>query len=637
MDTTTYEYVHPKTGTRAYVSHDVYENDPTNPEFIAHVPGLRATKHGSFEKAQKRLHMHGYDKHETPVKETGDVPVNRTYRATMESFDQSINESKVSHRNYSWGKLTTIGDAGSTVVLHPEHQDMVKNLSDGSSTQFKDEQNIRWNVKRSGDDLEFSAQAGHGGKHTVSRDKILNESSQEWKIIPHMDAKDPKSGHPMYGEILHAATGTRVQYHIDDKGRARSGMMRSPTLEGLMAMHSARLQKNESLYESTVEDKISYHKNMAAEKMKEYNQLIKKGSETGLKGHYQKSANAAYDVAQQHKVKLKYFQQQKRLGNYRIDESAAPGMEDWIKANKAGFIDQYGEKKGLQVLYATAWKLHDKKLNESDDLWSKINSKNYDAALKHADLSDDSDAQIELTNRAFKDSKLAHAIIGSDSIPEGTKARLIHHDDPKVRLAQLNHARKHDYVNLLEETQVKLVESSDAFDESEQHRELAEKAKAAGNMGAYHAHMANAHDSRAQWHESKGRANLADAAAEKAAFHHAESLKHDYVMENTDGTHEPLSEMVMDVIHHPVLGKVEWRNEAGKHMITMDNAKSRDDGVVNIHTMGPHKEFAAGKHAEIAKKWEFLKQRLIKEDGQWVALGGLNTLIESIFSELEGK
>ncbi len=40
----------------------------------------------------------------------------------------------------------------------------------------------------------------------------------------------------------------------------------------------------------------------------------------------------------------------------QVDEVSAPGQEAWIKKNKQHFIDQYGKKKGLEVLYATAWK-----------------------------------------------------------------------------------------------------------------------------------------------------------------------------------------------------------------------------------------------------------------------------------------
>ena len=41
-----------------------------------------------------------------------------------------------------------------------------------------------------------------------------------------------------------------------------------------------------------------------------------------------------------------------------LDEKAAPGQEEWIKSHKQDFIKQYGKDKGLQVLYATAWKRH---------------------------------------------------------------------------------------------------------------------------------------------------------------------------------------------------------------------------------------------------------------------------------------
>jgi hypothetical protein len=35
-----------------------------------------------------------------------------------------------------------------------------------------------------------------------------------------------------------------------------------------------------------------------------------------------------------------------------VTESAAPGQEDWIRANKARFIKEYGKEKGLRILYA---------------------------------------------------------------------------------------------------------------------------------------------------------------------------------------------------------------------------------------------------------------------------------------------
>jgi hypothetical protein len=48
-----------------------------------------------------------------------------------------------------------------------------------------------------------------------------------------------------------------------------------------------------------------------------------------------------------------------------VQEVSPPGKEaeKWIKANKKRFIDQYGEKKGEQVLYAKAWKQFGESVN----------------------------------------------------------------------------------------------------------------------------------------------------------------------------------------------------------------------------------------------------------------------------------
>lgn len=56
--------------------------------------------------------------------------------------------------------------------------------------------------------------------------------------------------------------------------------------------------------------------------------------------------------------------------NDALLEVAPPDMEDWIKSNKERFIKEYGKKKGLNILYATAWKQHNEKLDdmiEEDD------------------------------------------------------------------------------------------------------------------------------------------------------------------------------------------------------------------------------------------------------------------------------
>jgi len=50
----------------------------------------------------------------------------------------------------------------------------------------------------------------------------------------------------------------------------------------------------------------------------------------------------------------------KKVNESIMNEVAPPDpkIEKWINANKERFIKQYGEKKGKEVLYATAWKKH---------------------------------------------------------------------------------------------------------------------------------------------------------------------------------------------------------------------------------------------------------------------------------------
>lgn len=59
-----------------------------------------------------------------------------------------------------------------------------------------------------------------------------------------------------------------------------------------------------------------------------------------------------------------------------IDEVTAPGQEAWVKANKKRFVDQYGKKKGMSVLYATAWKRSkgDKATESIEECWDQAMS-----------------------------------------------------------------------------------------------------------------------------------------------------------------------------------------------------------------------------------------------------------------------
>jgi len=50
----------------------------------------------------------------------------------------------------------------------------------------------------------------------------------------------------------------------------------------------------------------------------------------------------------------------KKIQENIVNEVAPPDpkIEKWVKANKERFVKEYGKKKGMEVLYATAWKRH---------------------------------------------------------------------------------------------------------------------------------------------------------------------------------------------------------------------------------------------------------------------------------------
>ena len=75
-------------------------------------------------------------------------------------------------------------------------------------------------------------------------------------------------------------------------------------------------------------------------------------------------------------------------------------------------------------------------------------------------------------------------------------------------------------------------EHDDQYEMAQEFKKTAEQSKAAGNHGAYHAHMANHHDHVGQWHEKKGRSAAAEREYDKAAEHHEQSLKHPYISES---------------------------------------------------------------------------------------------------------
>ena len=62
----------------------------------------------------------------------------------------------VHKKDYSWGRMVTIHQGSDqSFPLHPEHQEVIKNLKDGDKKHFKIETGSRVNVSRQGDTISL--------------------------------------------------------------------------------------------------------------------------------------------------------------------------------------------------------------------------------------------------------------------------------------------------------------------------------------------------------------------------------------------------------------------------------------------------------------------------------------------------
>lgn len=94
---------------------------------------------------------------------------------------------------------------------------------------------------------------------------------------------------------------------------------------------------------------------------KSYNQLKSTGSMFG--GARQFAAGVAkrnIEAGAEHKSSVGKAKVGGKLKEESLDEVAPPSakIEKWINSNKERFVKQYGKEKGMQVLYAKAWKMH---------------------------------------------------------------------------------------------------------------------------------------------------------------------------------------------------------------------------------------------------------------------------------------
>ena len=129
------------------------------------------------------------------------------------------------------------------------------------------------------------------------------------------------------------------------------------------SFNTPAVQRKAQAGDTAANDTMNRLRTLAGQPVKESEQVEEDDVEEG--NEFSGALKAAKDAGKEEfevggkKYKVKEAQE--------INESSAPGQEDWIKSNKEKFIKQYGKDKGLEVLYATAWK-RSKAVKESQEM-----------------------------------------------------------------------------------------------------------------------------------------------------------------------------------------------------------------------------------------------------------------------------
>lgn len=111
---------------------------------------------------------------------------------------------------------------------------------------------------------------------------------------------------------------------------------------------------------------------------------------------------------QDNNIEENIVKENSKIEEDELNEAAPPGMEKWIKKNKKIFIKKYGKKRGMRILYATAWKMHNKSIKENVSYSLPYNERLELAAGRYHNLaiSENTDLDPELIEKAARENRV---------------------------------------------------------------------------------------------------------------------------------------------------------------------------------------------------------------------------------------
>lgn len=167
-------------------------------------------------------------------------------------------ESKVQSEKYSWGTLMKVsaGPRGSSysAILHPEHQDAIRNLKDGDKTTIKDEQGNTWSAVRDGDRVS------------------LKSGSQKLSVLHSRFSKEAADSAPA-AQAGHKMPGLRVKRALPE---VSSGAAQMYIRSGQRQLEDAKANNDRAGMAAALRRIKSAQKQLAEAKKREAEEAAKK-------------------------------------------------------------------------------------------------------------------------------------------------------------------------------------------------------------------------------------------------------------------------------------------------------------------------------------------------------------------------
>ena len=90
------------------------------------------------------------------------------------TYSNQANRTYITKEKYHWGEFRKISvGIDFSIIIHPEHWQKIEKLRKGESSFFKDEQNVRWDIKFDGQNLFFQDRNCRSYKVQVKKFELL--------------------------------------------------------------------------------------------------------------------------------------------------------------------------------------------------------------------------------------------------------------------------------------------------------------------------------------------------------------------------------------------------------------------------------------------------------------------------------